>query len=80
MTCCEQALRLNKKSFKIWNNYILFSIETLQFYKAINGVRELLRYNELSNINAQLILRIVDCFNKRFINNQVHDDDPNKSE
>ena len=29
VTCCEQALKLNHKSFKIWNNLILFSIETL---------------------------------------------------
>lgn len=35
VTCCEQALRINKKSWKILHNYILFSIETLQFYKAI---------------------------------------------
>jgi len=43
VTCCEQALKINRKSWKIWNNYILFSIETFQFYKAIKGVRELLR-------------------------------------
>mmetsp|Transcript_32157 Transcript_32157/g.49179 ORF Transcript_32157/g.49179 Transcript_32157/m.49179 type:complete len:251 (-) Transcript_32157:526-1278(-) len=35
VTCCEQALKVNRKSWKIWNNYILFSIETYQFYKAI---------------------------------------------
>ena len=29
VTCCEQALKCNNKSWKIWNNYILFSIETL---------------------------------------------------
>lgn len=38
VTCCEQALRVNRKSWKIWNNYILFSINTLQFYKATSGV------------------------------------------
>lgn len=79
VTCCEQALRCNKKSFKIWNNYILFSIETLQFYKAIHGVQELLRFDKLDDINAQLILRISDCFIKKFINNEVLPDDPNRS-
>lgn len=45
VTCCEQALKGNRKAFKIWNNYILFSIETLQFYKAMGGVKTLLRYS-----------------------------------
>ena len=79
VTCCEQALRHNKKAFKIWSNYIMFSLETFQFYKAVNGVRELLRYNQYEHINGNLLLKIVDCFNKKFINNQVHEDDPNKS-
>ena len=26
VTCCEQALKINRKSWKIWNNYIIFSI------------------------------------------------------
>ena len=42
VTCCEQALKCNRKSWRIWNNYIIFSIETLQFYKAANGIRTLL--------------------------------------
>mmetsp|Transcript_6770 Transcript_6770/g.11371 ORF Transcript_6770/g.11371 Transcript_6770/m.11371 type:complete len:176 (+) Transcript_6770:181-708(+) len=43
--CCEQAIKINRKAWKIWNNYILFSFETLQFYKALSGVRELMRGN-----------------------------------
>ena len=45
VTCCEQALRCNKKSWKIWQNYIIFSIDTLQFYKALNGISTLLHYD-----------------------------------
>jgi len=58
----------------------LFSIETLQFYKAINGVRELLRYSQLESINATLLLKISDCFIKRYIQNQVHEADPDRNE
>lgn len=29
VTCCEQALRINKKSWKILQNFILYSIATL---------------------------------------------------
>ena len=78
VTCCEQALKINTKAYKIWNNFILFSIETLQFYKAINGVRNLIRYNQTGDINPSLLLRISDCFIKKYINNDVHQDDPDK--
>lgn len=80
MTSCEQALRHNKTNWKIWNNYILFSIETLQFYKALRGVRELLRVNHSEDITPTLILRLVDCFNKKYIGNAVHEADPNKTD
>ena len=29
VACCEQALKCNSKSWQIWNNFILFSIDTL---------------------------------------------------
>ena len=29
VTCCEQALKCNRKAWKIWANYIIFSIDTL---------------------------------------------------
>ena len=80
VTCCEQALKINRKSWKIWNNFILFSIETFQFYKAVLGVRELLRNDQLEDINASLILRVADCFIKRYVNGKVHEDDPERNE
>jgi len=67
VTCCEQALRLNKRAWKIWSNFILFSIETLQFYKAMSGISQLMRYNHLETINPGLIVRLTDCFFKRFV-------------
>ena len=79
VVCCEQALKNNGKSWKIWNNYILYSLQTMQFYKAIKGVRTLLRYSQLESVNGQLLLRIVECFNKKFIKNEVHEDDPDKN-
>ena len=70
VTCCEQALKCNNKSWKIWNNYILFSIETLQFYKAAQGINCLLRNDQLDNVNSTLLLKISDCFIKRYVNNR----------
>ena len=52
----------------------------MQFYKAINGVRELLRYSQLESINASLLLKISDVFIKRYIQNQVHEADPDRDE
>lgn len=41
--CLEQALKYNRKNWKIWENYIILSIESLKFYKALTGAKELLR-------------------------------------
>ena len=54
------------------NNFILFSIHTLQFYKALNGVRRLLNADHLEDLNANLFLKLADTFIKKFINNEVH--------
>lgn len=35
MICLEQALKQNRKSWKIWENYLLMSLETLNFLKAV---------------------------------------------
>ena len=58
----------------------MFSLETLQFYKAISGIRELLRSNELESINPALMIRVVRCFSDKFIEDKIHDDDPNKNQ
>ena len=50
----------------------------MQFYKAVHGVRTLIRYDQKSDINPTLLLRIADCFIKKYINNDVHQDDPDK--
>jgi len=41
-------------------------------------VRQLLRANQLQDLNAHLLLRISDCFIKRFVNNQAHESDPDR--
>ena len=46
----------------------------------MHGVQELLRYDKLDDVNATLILKISDCFIRRYVNNDVHEDDPNKSQ
>jgi len=43
LACTEQALKYNRRSWKIWHNCIRFSIATQQFYKATLAVRELIR-------------------------------------
>lgn len=43
MLCLEQALKQNRKSWKIWENYIIMCLETLNFNKAVSGSREIIR-------------------------------------
>ena len=76
VTCCEQALRQNKSAWRIWKNYIIFSIETIQFYKAVRGVTHLLRAGETEHLDHVLMGKICDCFISKFIRNKVHELDP----
>lgn len=76
VTCCEQALKINRRSWKIWNNYILFSIETLQFYKAVSGINQLLISNRLEDINPGLYVKLTDMFVKRYVQGKLHENDP----
>jgi len=43
MLCLEQALKQNRKSWKIWENYIIMCLETLNYNKAVSGSREIIR-------------------------------------
>ena len=40
----------------------------------------MLKQDQLDSINAQLLLKISDCFIKRFVQNQAHDNDPDREE
>jgi hypothetical protein len=42
-------------------------------------VRSLLRWNRLETVNGMLVMKISDCFIKKFLNGQVHDDDPERN-
>jgi len=76
VNCSEQALKCNARNWKIWNNFILFSMETLQFYKAVRGIKTLLRHDQLGSISPSLMLKVSDCFIKRYVNNERHQADP----
>lgn len=78
VNCCEQALKRAPKDPKILNNYILYSIETLQFYKAVYGIKRLLHYGKYETINSQLMLKVSEAFIKRYVENERHVDDPEK--
>lgn len=69
VTCCEQALKCTWKAWRIWGNFIIFSMDTLQFYKAAHGISTLLLYDQLETINGNLMLRLTDCFVKRYVKN-----------
>ena len=78
VTCCEQALKINRRSWKIWNNYILFSINTLQFYKAVSGINQLILVNRLEDLNPGLLVKVTDAFVKRYVQGQLHPNDPER--
>jgi len=76
VNCSEQALKCNARNWRIWNNFILFSMETLQFYKAVRGIKTLLRNDQLESVNPALLLKVSDCFIKRYVQNERHQADP----
>lgn len=43
LACTEQALKFNRKHWRIWQNCIRFSLATRNYYKTTNCIRELLR-------------------------------------
>lgn len=45
LACTEQALKYNRRHWRVWQNCIRFCLSTKQMYKAMNCVRELLRNN-----------------------------------
>ena len=67
VVCLEQALKQNRKNWKIWENYIILSLETLNFYKAVSATRELMRADQWERLNVTLVLKICDAFLKKFV-------------
>lgn len=65
--CLEQAIKHNRSNWKIWENYIILSIETLKFYKAVSAARELMRMDMTDRINVNLMLKICDVFLKNYV-------------
>mmetsp|Transcript_4979 Transcript_4979/g.4570 ORF Transcript_4979/g.4570 Transcript_4979/m.4570 type:complete len:103 (+) Transcript_4979:559-867(+) len=56
--CIEQALKHNRKNWKIWENYIIFSLETKNFMKALHGAKEMMREEKTERINAGLLKKL----------------------
>lgn len=73
--CLEQALKYDRKNWKLWENYIILSIETLKFFKAVSAARELMRMDMTERLNVQLMLKICDVFLKNFVAKAVPDDE-----
>ena len=66
LACTEQALKYNRRHWRIWQNAIHFSVATKNFYKAVNSVRELLRNQEYEGLNSKLLLQIVDIYLSKY--------------
>ena len=65
--CLEQALKQNRKSWKIWENYIILCLETMKFHKAVSAARELMRQDKFDRLNVNLMLKICDVFLKNYV-------------
>lgn len=67
MICLEQALKQNRKSWKIWENYLLMSMETLNFPKAVQASREIIRQGMIERLTPQHMLKLCDVFLKVYV-------------
>ena len=70
MLCLEQALKQNRKSWKIWENYIIMCLETFKFHKAVAASRQIIRQGMIERLNAGLLLRVCDVFLKNYVVNK----------
>ena len=65
--CLEQAIKHNRKNWKLWENYIILSIECGLFYKAVSAARELIRLAMTERLNVNLMLKICNVFLQNFV-------------
>ena len=66
LACTEQALKYNRKKWRVWQNCIKFSLATQNFYKTINCIRVLLQNNEYEGLNANLLLKATEIFLNKY--------------
>ena len=67
LLCLEQALKQNRKNWKIWENYLIMCLETFKFQKAVAASREIIRQGMIERLNAGLLLRVCDVFLKNYV-------------
>jgi len=66
LACTEQALKINRRHWKIWQNCIRFSLSTNNFYKAVNCIRELLNKDQFEGLNGALCLKLTEIFLSKY--------------
>jgi tetratricopeptide (TPR) repeat protein len=66
LACTEQALKFNRRHWKIWQNCIRFCLSTKNFYKALNAIRILLRNDQFEGLNGHLLLKISEIFLEKY--------------
>lgn len=71
LTCTEQALKINRKSWRLWHNCIRFALHCQQFYRAIGAVGELIRIDHLDGLNSQLLVKIAELFIAKYAENDA---------
>jgi tetratricopeptide (TPR) repeat protein len=52
LQCTEQALKINRKSWRLWHNCIRFALQCNHFYKAIGAVNELIKMQHFDGLNG----------------------------
>jgi tetratricopeptide (TPR) repeat protein len=72
IVCLEQALKQKRKSWQIWENYIILCLDTRQFHKSVNAARELIRLDMIERVNVNLMLKICDVFLKNYVASSQH--------
>ena len=64
-------MKINRRAWQIWENFIILSIEAKNFLKALSGAKELLRQDKTDRLNIQLLLKLCELFIKNFVTCEV---------
>ena len=75
LACTENALRINRQSWRLWQNCIRFALANEQMYKAMSAVNELIRLDQKEGLNNHLLVKISELFLSKYAEDDALSED-----
>lgn len=69
-SCLEHAVKSCRQNWKIWENLIMLYLQSNQFMRVVSAIKQLLNMNKIDRVNVQLMLKVANCFIKKFLSQE----------